>query len=138
MAPLEPSHFSSSFTGSGSGPVPYTPLAADSDDPLTADNPYAPSPSYTDTKMIPRANPLNVDGSPRTQLEFYQAELNFLRTENATLRDQNQKLKDRELEQLRDELKSKKDDRDCTKIFTLVFAVIAVFIVFCIALARFV
>jgi hypothetical protein len=80
---------------------------------------------------------LNVDGTPRTQLEFYQAELNFLRTENAALRDQNQQLKDKELEQLRRELASKKEDRDCTKIFTLVFAGIGVFILFIIALSRF-
>ncbi|GAA6011027.1 hypothetical protein JCM11491_005914 [Sporobolomyces phaffii] len=135
MAPLDRSHFSSSWTGDGSSPVPYTPLAAEADDPSTSDNSDVPSPSYTaDAKTVPRGNPLDVDGTPRTRLE---AELDSVRTENASLRDEIVNLKDHELERLRTALKTEREDRECTKNFLLFVVVIAAFILVGTALSRF-
>lgn len=131
MAPLERSHFSSSWTGNGSGPVPYTPLAADADNASTSNNSDVPSPRYT---ADAKANPLNDDGTPRTRLE---AELDLVRTENATLRDEIVNLKDHELERLRTALKTEREDRECTKNFLLFLVGIAGFIIFCIAVSRF-
>jgi hypothetical protein len=138
MAPLDPPHFSS-------GPVPYTSLATESEDPLHLENdPHAPSPRYRDHKSGPsdastlyRSNPLIVDGNPRSQIEFYEKELNYLRIENARLRDQHQQLKDKEVEQLRQELPARKNDRDGRRIALYMLAIIGVLVLMMIASAQF-
>ncbi|GAA5875727.1 hypothetical protein JCM16303_003970 [Sporobolomyces ruberrimus] len=148
MAPLDPSHFSF-------GPVPYTSLASESEDPLHLDNdPYTPSPSYQDHKSplggpggaaggssnasAPyRSNPVIVDGTSRSQIEFYEKELNYLRTENARLRDLDQQRKDKEVEQLRRELGVRKMDRDCRNYTLYVLAGFAGFILAVVLLVKY-
>ncbi|GAA5826256.1 hypothetical protein JCM5353_008810 [Sporobolomyces roseus] len=113
-----------------SNPIPYSALSTEAEDPLHPDNPYTPSPSYPSDGKAARTDPYHVDGTPRTQLEFYHKELSWLREENAKLKEENLALRQREIDELRAEVKERKGNRECGQIALYLVGGILSFFVF--------
>jgi len=75
-----------------SNPTPYSALLNKAEEPLHFNDPHTPFPSYSSDEKVASMNPYSIDGTPRTQLEFYHKELTRLRGENAKLREENREV----------------------------------------------